>query len=837
MTPDDSSLLGGQVSLSRPRVDLLLEQALRKRVVAVVAGAGYGKTQAVYEYLRRCPALTVWLQLSERDNIELRFWENFSRAIRRLDANLASALRRDGFAATPTQSEIFRQRLTDAISGDKRYIMVFDDFHLLRAGAVLDFIAAQMNIFPNIHLIFVSRARLSYNMSVPPELIAHVTANDLCFTENEISLLLQKLKLDQPRSVAAAIRRDTGGWAFAVSLAALSLQAGAVYEHYARPAMRRQIFKLIEREIFTKLDESAQTVLLQLSLLTQLPLELVRVVAGEKIAVLDQSVSFIHYDAYLDAYHIHHLFLEFLQEKQAGLSAETVRSTLCAAARWSDAHGQNIDAISYYEKAGEYDAIINSAREWNMQVPPASAAFILAVLDAAPPGTVENNVLYYVLRVRLIMSLGRLDEALRECAKYAQHFSALPPSPFNNRVLTGVYEAIAVTTFLTAPETDRYDFDRPMAQADYYYLLTPYGPKGQSTKMSIGPWASMVGTTRPGAQEEFIAALARTVPHAVSAMSGCMGGLDDLARGELLFYQGDLKNALRWIESAKKTAELNGQPDIVNRALFYLLRIAAARGDTAGCAAQLREVEAQLDCEEYLLRQPAYDIVTGWYYVLVGRHRRTAEWLRGDLDESALASFLAEFANMIRMKIYYAGERYYDLLAFLEGKTARNILFGKLERKVLQAVCLYQIKQPGEALAALAEAYALAANSGLDMPFIEMGKDMRTLSAAAKKSENSAIPSAWLEKINRKSTTYAKRQLAMSEDFRLRHKLDDEISLTPRERDVLVDLYHGLSRSESAIHLNLSVNTVKSLLNMVYIKLGAETTAEALRAAMEKKLL
>jgi LuxR family maltose regulon positive regulatory protein len=667
--------------------------------------------------------------------------------------------------------------------------------------------------------------------------VAQIEEKDLCFTEDEIFLLLQKLGITQPREVIAAICRDTGGWAFAVKLAAHSLQSSDVYEGRAKPAMRRQIFKLIEREIFDKLDEGVKKILLQLSLLSQLPLELVRVIAGEKSAMLERSVSFIHYDAYLDSFHIHHLFLEFLQEQQEALSAESIRVTLCAAARWSDAHGQKIDAISYYERAGEYDAIIDAVREWNLQVPPNSAIFILSVLDAAPPGTVENNVLYYVLRNRLLVSLGRLDEALQKCGEYARRFSALPPSPFNNRVLAGVYEAIAFAAFMTAPETDRYDFDRPMVQADYYYLLSPYAPKGQATKMPIGPWASMVGATRPGAQEEFIAALTRTVPHAVSAMGGCWGGLDDLARGELLFYKADLKNALRCLETAKAAALANGQHDIANRALFYRLRIAAARGDTAGCAARLHELEAQLNCEEYLLRHFTYDIAVGWYYILVGHYRRTADWLRGDLDENAMASFLAEFANIIRLKIYYAGERYYDLLAFLEGKTAGSILFGKLERKVLQATCLYQIKRPEDALLALAEAYALAESNSLDMPFIEMGKDMRTLTSAALKTGKTGIPHSWLKKINSKSATYAKRQAAISENFRLSHHLGDEIFLSAREREVLVDLYHGLSRSESAIHLNLSVNTVKSLLNMVYIKLGAESTAEALRVAMEKKLL
>ncbi|MDR1960806.1 MAG: LuxR C-terminal-related transcriptional regulator, partial [Gracilibacteraceae bacterium] len=702
---------------------------------------------------------------------------------------------------------------------------------------VIDFLMTQLFSFANLKTVFISRTPPLVGPNAPPGGIAGISEEDISFTESEIAALLQKLGIDQPRSVIADIYRDTGGWAFAVNLVALSLKNATVYESQARSAMRRQIFQLIDREIFSKLDEKEKNALLKLSLLVQLPVELARSVTGEESPPLERTVSFIRYDAYLDAFQIHQLFLDFLREKTDLLSAGEIRETLCAAARWCDAHGQKIDAISYYEKAGEYDAIIGIAREFALQLPVNSARFILGIFDAAPPGTLEKNVTYYVLRNRLLMSLSRLSDALAECEKYVRRFSALPPSPFTNRVLAGVYEAIAVTGFLAAPATDRYDFDAPMARANHYYRLTPYEAKGQSTKMSIGTWASRVGTTRPGAQEEFIGALTRAVPHAAGAMGGCMSGLDDLARGELFYYRADLRAARTCIEEAAAKAETGGQHDIRSRALFYLLRIAAARGDTGQIEELLPEIERQLDCEEYPTRQITYDIVTSWYHVLAGQHRHAAAWLRGDLDESEFPSFLAEFANVIRMKIYYAGERYYDLLAFLESQPARGVLFGRLEGKVLQAACLYQIKNRAGALDALEQAYGLAESNRLDMPFIEMGQDMRTLTTAALKDGSAGIPREWLEKINSKSATYAKRRLAVTAAYRLANRLGDEISLSSREKEVLTDLYHGLSRSESAAHLNLSVNTVKSLLNMIYLKLGAETTADALRTALEKDLL
>jgi len=53
----------------------------------------------------------------------------------------------------------------------------------------------------------------------------------------------------------------------------------------------------------------------------------------------------------------------------------------------------------------------------------------------------------------------------------------------------------------------------------------------------------------------------------------------------------------------------------------------------------------------------------------------------------------------------------------------------------------------------------------------------------------------------------------------------------------LSDLYHGLSREEIAATRHISINTVKTVLQSVYIKLGANNNVDAIRIAIEKKLV
>jgi DNA-binding NarL/FixJ family response regulator len=54
---------------------------------------------------------------------------------------------------------------------------------------------------------------------------------------------------------------------------------------------------------------------------------------------------------------------------------------------------------------------------------------------------------------------------------------------------------------------------------------------------------------------------------------------------------------------------------------------------------------------------------------------------------------------------------------------------------------------------------------------------------------------------------------------------------------VLSDLYNGLSRSEIAANQNLSINTVKMVLNTIYAKLNANSVADVIRTALDRKLI
>jgi len=105
------------------------------------------------------------------------------------------------------------------------------------------------------------------------------------------------------------------------------------------------------------------------------------------------------------------------------------------------------------------------------------------------------------------------------------------------------------------------------------------------------------------------------------------------------------------------------------------------------------------------------------------------------------------------------------------------------------------------------------------------------------KKAGCAIPGDWLSAVGLKASIYAKKTAVIRNALKEEQKITDRVKLSDREQDVLNDLYHGLSRDEIAANQYLSINTVKKIIQSIFIKLDANNSVDAVRIAIEKKLV
>jgi LuxR family maltose regulon positive regulatory protein len=218
---------------------------------------------------------------------------------------------------------------------------------------------------------------------------------------------------------------------------------------------------------------------------------------------------------------------------------------------------------------------------------------------------------------------------------------------------------------------------------------------------------------------------------------------------------------------------------------------------------------------------------------------KLASWLKNDFEESDLNSLAHGLEILVKAKYHFSEKRYPVALAILESQEDKNspwsFVLGKLERKTLEAVCRYHLRDKEGAFAVLEQACRLALPNALYMPFTELGKDMRALVDAALKDRTTAVPQDWLERVRLSAAGYAKKLFTVAARCRPavpREGLDQEgIKLSHREMEVLVNLSQGMTQEEIAGISSLSVNTVKSIIRSIYNKLGAVNKADAVRIA------
>jgi LuxR family maltose regulon positive regulatory protein len=831
--------------LIRPRLMRLLEQAVRKPLTTVVAGAGYGKTLAVYSYLLNAPFKTAWLHLSERDDNSWRFWENFVRAIAFLNPETAAKMAENGFPETQGQFDRYLIIPQRDIKPDIKYVFVFDDFHLIHNESVLNFLERSITAsFRNVSSIIMSRKEPVINTVnfLSKGLMTRITEDELRFTQDEMIDYFRLEDITVPGEAARELHRDTEGWAFAIHLAGLALKKETAGD-YGRGSLKLSIFNRIEQEIFSILSEEMQKHFIKFSLVEQLPSKFLAGLSGDLIGEIEKIGSFIRYDPYLDAYRLHHLFQEYLAGKQEMLTAEEKREVYLKAGLWCEENGQKMDAIGYYEKAGAYDELMEVVYTLPQAIPEHIIRFLLDIMDRAPEELYRRSPRASVLHTRLLFTLGKLEEAAGEARRIIERFEAMPPSAHKSWALYGCYTNLGFIGMLSSPLTQNYEFPRFFEEACRHYRLSGVEIRGILTVINVGSYACRVGIAKPGEPERYIQALDAAEPLLSASINGCGSGLTDLARTETAYFAGDMDNATKFAYQALYKAQKRNQYEIENHSLFYLLRIAIARGKYAKIPEFFKLLEAQLEVPEYVNRSLLYDIVAGWFYAHIGETGRIAPWLLDDAGEPELNFFMQGLEVLVRIKRYLAEKKYAAARAAIEGRKDSYglgiFLMGRLELKVLEAVCLYHENKGEAALDALEGAYELAGPNALHMPFVELGSNMRPLILAALKDHSRGIPGPWLEMILKSASAYAKKVFVAGQTCRGPDPAEAApvVFLSSRERKVLIGLSQGLTREEIARDRALSLNAVKTAISSLCGKLGAVNRADAIRIATARGLL
>jgi LuxR family maltose regulon positive regulatory protein len=651
---------------------------------------------------------------------------------------------------------------------------------------------------------------------------------------------------------------------FAIQLAGLYLKNLSV-EGYGVHILHSNIYRLIDSEIIAQISGELRRFLIKLSLIGEASPELVRELAhlhlqkhgtgkktktaddGKKVESLLRQIegigSLIRFDAYRNVFSIHRLFHDYLSETLDELTDGEKREVYLAAADWCADHGLKMDAINYYEKAGNYGKLIAQINTLPLILPGRMVKLLIDALDRIPKGVFSKYTGAYLLQARFLLNEGRLNEAREKIESTIKSYETLPKTKSTCYVLFTCYYNLGLVYKLLAPLSGDYSFPSCFEKCHHYQVKWGETVEGPRTSIILGTYACRVGSADPADMERYLAAMDASVPHVVAAMNGCMYGLDDLCWGEFEFFRTNLEAAESHLREAQAKAREHHQYNIEIRSCFYLMRIGIFLGDIDLIKECHKSITACLENEQFINRYIYHDIYRGWFYTHLGDVEETSGWLRKETEEVRYNGAVDGLELLIKAKICLKEKNYPGVLFALR-QTSNNaglFVMGKVEIYVLEALCWYQTGDKVAAYEALEKARLFAEPNGFYAPFTEKGKDIRALATQALK-DRVAIPEAFLVKIRNLSATYAKKYFLVAEYFSAKSEYSpfsqpEGLVLSRRERDVLTALFQGLTQDEIAVFLSKSVNTVKSVIRRIYEKLGAANRADAIRIAMSRGLL
>jgi len=268
--------------LARPRLLDWLDAKIHRRVVAIVAEAGYGKTTLLADWSRRTRIRTAWYRLDDDDHDVITFIRYLLAACREvapeLGSRTASMLRDIGGLAIPTDVlvDTFLRELT--AFGDEPAAIILDDVHSLDgAPEVLRVLRELIARAPDrVTIVLSGRRRPPVALARLRTLgeVAELGADDLRFDHDETEALFRDA-YHQPldRETLSALENRTEGWAASLQMvgAALRHRSAAETRRFIRElsGSQEQLYDYLAEVVVADLGQAQQSFLMFTALLTE----------------------------------------------------------------------------------------------------------------------------------------------------------------------------------------------------------------------------------------------------------------------------------------------------------------------------------------------------------------------------------------------------------------------------------------------------------------------------------------------------------------------------------------------------------------------------------------
>ncbi|WP_431910360.1 LuxR C-terminal-related transcriptional regulator [Amycolatopsis thermoflava] len=874
--------------IERSRVLRTLRDGHDRQLAVIHAPAGYGKTTLAVQWLRILQdegAVVGWLGLHRDDNDAHWFLAHLLEAVRRVlpeaeDAirDLTELLEQN---AEDTQGYILSVLLDHIAQYDGRFVLTFDDWHLIDDLAVHRALVHLLDFAPpNLSVVLTSRNRPELPLSrfrVRNQL-TEVDAEQLRFDVEETRAFLidlNGLRLDWDDVVR--LSEGTDGWVAALQLASLSLRDCDDPAELIRGFSGRHhtVGEYLAENVLGALPPELLDFLLATSVCDRLCGDLVGVLTGRldgqaMLEELERRDLFLRpLDAERVWFRYHHLFADYLRRRLLRDQPQRVPGLHQRAAIWFAEHELLTEAVTHSLAAGDVSGATDLVERNAMPLVEHSRMVSLLGLTARLPGDAADGRPVLLMAIawancllqRIDAAQAALDD-LRRVLPDGDEYEDLHNEADVVQACIDVYcDRIDRAEDLVRRSLDQGQPYRPWVMAvaaniqsfcDIHSMRFRAARDRQRWAMpfhdrTTGPFAAVYGRCFAGiaafAQLD-LAAAENHIQSAVLLAQNSAGRRSHAARlagallGELHYERGQLDEAERLLAESGELGAESGVVDFMIASYALLGRIKARRG-AAGEAAELLAEGVKVADRLGLPRLRAAVVAERIRQLLAVRKVREARRAAHDLPDGSGShggiAVAIDQARILSLAAVLSGEGEHDgAAALLEELITDFGVRGQLRAQVAARVQLTAVHEraarPLAAERTLATVLAVALPAGLRQTVLDGGSDITAvLIRLLDQARAGVLPISHLVPADQVATL-----LALAGTDHPRTALAD---LSGREIEILRMLDLGCTNQQIAHALRVTVNTVKWYLKNIYAKLGAGNRTEAVSLARRSGLL
>jgi LuxR family transcriptional regulator, maltose regulon positive regulatory protein len=887
----DVSILVTKVRIPPPSPHLIARQQLvsrlerevpRRRLIAVAAPAGYGKTTLLAEWARKSAIAVAWLSLSDRDNDREQFLRYLLAAWAEVVPGIAESPL--GFllgSHAPDHEAVLAAFVNQGSEAAGHIAFVLDDYHVISEPAVHSALTYLIDhLPPNLHFVLSFRAE--------PELpIARYRArrqlfelwdDDLRFSPEETATLVERqMGLTLASDEAALLQTQTEGWAAGLQLSILGMRFRGAPERSSLSASGKNRFvaDYLRSDVLAYLPEDTVRFLLQTGILERLSAPLCEAVTGEQgsQAMLErlerENLFLMPLDDRREWFRYHPLFADFLQEEVHRRNLDEVPGLHRRAARWYLSQEMPDESFHHAVAGDDVDCAVEVFDRFiNIKLARGEFKLLQRWLDALPPAWMARYPVLELGRAGLLAYSGAVAECI-QCLDSVEE--RLTPGE-SVETQTQLARVTAVRCFVACMQNNLAQAEALAAQAlrdlpesDASFRPGIYGALGD-TYRGHARWEK--------ARDAYVRVLEAAQSPAVRFYSAHVSGaLADLAlrqghlkaasdywrkalaaveeqagepslplpvigwfyirMAEILYEWNELAPARDYLTRGLKRAELGGDVRALIAGYLLAARLQLAAGDEGEAAAFLEKTRPLVEQSAFAEWRSHFERCQLELWLAQDMLRTAVNWVDELMDEPAIqerpGSEVAQL-GMARVLVVKGDlpsvERAQALLSRLVETAGAEGRTGVLVEALAQrGLALWRRGDSPGAMGSLERALRLAEPEGYVRLFVDGGLPMARLIQEARSRD---VMPTYVERL---LTAFGSSVPAVSEAPALPEPL------TAREEEVLELLAAGLSNREIGEELVISPETVKKHTSNIYGKLGVRSRTEAVARAREVDLL